>query len=253
MTPLRHDTPFSTSLRYDSPADTLPSIDFNFADLRERMALFTSKFDDFISRGRLRVLSERNAFRASIAEQQESQRAHKQHLDSLSTAADSHADTLAHEAAEAADLESAIAALSADKAAAVRRRDALTDQIRALQADIASRRAAQNAHAKHMESQARLNGPELRFWEQSLGLRIEGAGAAERIRFVFCCVDERDEHAETDFVLDMRGAGYKVEETMPALESEEVDAVVERLNEGGDLAAFLKGMRTLFVQAVNER
>ncbi|GAM87715.1 hypothetical protein ANO11243_057420 [Dothideomycetidae sp. 11243] len=261
MTPMamRHDTPFSSSLHrpYDasaSIADTLPSIDFNFADLRERMALFTAKFDDFIERGRKRVLEERNAFKLNIAELQESQRAQKAELHSLSTSAATHADTLDKEAEEAADLQTAVSALQSDRAAANERRDALATHIRALQTDIASRRAAHSAHARHLDAQARLNGPELRFWEHSLGLRIEGAGGSEKIRFVFCCVDERDADREAGFVLDMADlGGYKVCETMPVLESEEVDAVVERLNEGGDLAGFLKGMRTLFVQNVNDR
>ena len=51
-----------------SPADTLPTVDFNFNDLRERMAQFTVRFDDFIERGRKRVLEERNAFRMSLAD-----------------------------------------------------------------------------------------------------------------------------------------------------------------------------------------
>ena len=51
-----------------SMADMLPSIDFGFNDLRERMAQFTTRFDEFIERGRKRVLEERNAFRMNIAE-----------------------------------------------------------------------------------------------------------------------------------------------------------------------------------------
>ena len=49
-------------------ADTLPSIDFGFNELRERMAQFTMRFDEFIERGRKRVLEERNAFRMNVAE-----------------------------------------------------------------------------------------------------------------------------------------------------------------------------------------
>ena len=49
-------------------ADMLPSVDFGFNDLRERMALFTVRFDEFIERGRKRVLEERNAFRMNVAE-----------------------------------------------------------------------------------------------------------------------------------------------------------------------------------------
>jgi kinetochore protein Spc25 len=61
--------PPSFSSNTTSMADTLPVIDFNFADLRERMQQFTVKFDDFIERGRKRVLEERNIFRMNIADQ----------------------------------------------------------------------------------------------------------------------------------------------------------------------------------------
>jgi hypothetical protein len=53
-----------------SMADQLPSVNFNFEDLRDRMARFTSRFDDFIEKGRKRVLEERNQFRMSVAELQ---------------------------------------------------------------------------------------------------------------------------------------------------------------------------------------
>lgn len=53
-----------------SVADTLPSINFGFDDLRDRMAKFTAKFDAFIEQGRKRVLEERNQFRMNVAELQ---------------------------------------------------------------------------------------------------------------------------------------------------------------------------------------
>ena len=53
-----------------SPANTLPSINFGFDDLRDRMAKFTVKFDQFIAEGRKRVLEERNEFRSQMAEMQ---------------------------------------------------------------------------------------------------------------------------------------------------------------------------------------
>jgi hypothetical protein len=51
-----------------SIADTLPSINFGFDELRERMAKFTTKFDTFIEQGRKNVLEERNQFRINVAE-----------------------------------------------------------------------------------------------------------------------------------------------------------------------------------------
>jgi hypothetical protein len=54
----------------DAPslADSLPSINFGFDELRDRMAKFTVKFDSFIEQGRKRVLEERNQFRMNVAE-----------------------------------------------------------------------------------------------------------------------------------------------------------------------------------------
>lgn len=49
-------------------ADSLPSISFGFDDLRDRMAKFTNRFDNFIAEGRKRVLEERNHFRVNVAE-----------------------------------------------------------------------------------------------------------------------------------------------------------------------------------------
>ena len=61
--------PLSTA---DAPsmADSLPAITFGFDDLRERMARFTDRFDDFIAKGRKQVLEERNEFRINVAELQ---------------------------------------------------------------------------------------------------------------------------------------------------------------------------------------
>lgn len=59
-----------SSAHAPSMADTLPNINFGFDELRERMAKFTDRFDDFIARGRRRVLEERNQFRINVAELQ---------------------------------------------------------------------------------------------------------------------------------------------------------------------------------------
>lgn len=52
----------------DSPLTQLPNVDFQFDDLRRRMADFTTKFDAYIERGRKQVLAERNEFRARLSE-----------------------------------------------------------------------------------------------------------------------------------------------------------------------------------------
>jgi kinetochore protein Spc25 len=74
------ETPLSASLGRQSvtasaptAADTLPSINFGFDGLRDRMAKFTTKFDTYIEQGRKRVLEERNQFRVNVAELQGTQ------------------------------------------------------------------------------------------------------------------------------------------------------------------------------------
>jgi hypothetical protein len=52
----------------NNPLTQLPSVDFNFEDLRQRMAAFTIKFDAFIQKGQKRVLEERNEFRGRLGE-----------------------------------------------------------------------------------------------------------------------------------------------------------------------------------------
>lgn len=59
-----------SSSEAQSMADSLPSVNFGFDDLRERMAKFTARFDDFIEKGRKRVLEERNQFRLNVTELQ---------------------------------------------------------------------------------------------------------------------------------------------------------------------------------------
>lgn len=62
--------PSLASANAPSMAETLPSINFGFDDLRDRMARFTDRFDEFIAKGRKRVLEERNQFRLNVAELQ---------------------------------------------------------------------------------------------------------------------------------------------------------------------------------------
>ena len=71
--------PLSTA---DAPsmADTLPAIAFGFDDLRERMARFTDRFDEFIAKGRKQVLEERNKFRINVAELQGKHSLHRRIL-----------------------------------------------------------------------------------------------------------------------------------------------------------------------------
>lgn len=46
----------------------LPSVDFGFDELRQRMADFSVDFDNFIDRRRKRLLEEKNSYAKEMAE-----------------------------------------------------------------------------------------------------------------------------------------------------------------------------------------
>lgn len=81
-------------------------------------------------------------------------------------------------------------------------------------------------------------------------MRIEGAQDEDKLRFAYTHIDERDWDRECSFELNMATRKYDIIFTEPKLEHDAVDAVLDNLNETRDLAAFLKGMRALFVDAL---
>jgi kinetochore protein Spc25 len=146
-------------------------------------------------------------------------------------------------------MHAAISALTQQKTSHETHRAALQAEIASTQALIRQRREAQAAHQRALDVQARHNLPELKFWETCLGLRIEGAeDGGERLRF---CFEELGPGGEEGwFEIDTGARDFEVVRTMPRLEGEEVEGVVERANEGRDLVLLLKGMRGLFVDAL---
>ncbi|KAG9235460.1 kinetochore protein-like protein spc25 [Amylocarpus encephaloides] len=233
-----------------SMADKLPSINFGFEELRDRMASFTVKFDTFIEQGRKRVLEERNQFRLNVAELKEDQRMKKKDIEIMTSKTDSHQQTLAKEAAETNEMQAAIASLSAQRDGHLSTRDALKQQIADTQKQIDARLAAQRAHAQYLDAQSRFNIPELDFWSSTLCMSIDGAGQNDRLKFVFTHIDDRDWTREAFFELDTTRRDYEITYCKPKLEKEQIERVLDHLNEYRDLRACLKGMRDLFVEAM---
>ncbi|KAI9813734.1 MAG: kinetochore-associated Ndc80 complex subunit spc25 [Thelocarpon impressellum] len=239
-----------TSTTAPSMADSLPSINFGFEELRDRMARFTTKFDDFIEQGRKRVLEERNQFRMNVTELHEDQRMKKKDIEILSLKASGHAQTIQKEAQETAEMHAALAAVETQRSERAATRDRLKTQIAETQRLIAQRQEAQRQHAQRLDAQAHFNAPELDFWQDYLCLRIEGAGVPDRLKFVYTHADERDWEREAWFELGMGRREYEVLHCRPKVEPEELERALDKLNESRDLGVFLKGMRELLVKAM---
>lgn len=147
-------------------------------------------------------------------------------------------------------MHEAIRSLTLQRDEHTNRRDQLKAEIASVQAAIKQRKDAQAVHQRSLDAQARYNNPELRFWETCLGLRMEGTGTDDCLRFVFTCVDDRDADRECWFDLQIGGRDYEVAGTKPRLDREELDTAQERLNESKELGPFLKAMRISFVEAL---
>ncbi|CAK7266870.1 kinetochore-associated Ndc80 complex subunit spc25 [Sporothrix epigloea] len=233
-----------------SMADQLPSIEFGFDALRERMTRFTARFDSFIEQGRKRVLEERNQFRINVAELQEDERMRKRDVEIVQLKSNSLQQTMAKERQEKQEMEASIAALASQRDRQEAERDALARQVDDTQRAIDAKLAAQQARARQREAQARFNVPELDFWVTNLCLSMEGAGNDDRLRFVYTHIDDQNWAREAWFELDTAQRDYAVRHCRPKLEREKVDRLLERVNESRELVVLLKGMRELFMEAI---
>lgn len=170
-------------------------------------------------------------------------------IDILQMKTNTHQNSIAKEAAETREMQAAIASLSAERDKQLALRDSLQKQIEETQKEIDARLAAQRAHQAQQEAQARFNVPELDFWITNLCLKIEGAGQDDRLKFVFSHIDEKDWEREAWFELSTTSRDYDVKHCRPKLDRDSIERVLERTNETRELAALLKGMRELFVEA----
>jgi kinetochore protein Spc25 len=174
----------------------------------------------------------------------------KRDIEILALKQEQHSQSIAKESTETTEMHAAISDLTTQRDSLLSHRDALKAQIAEVQKAISARREAQLKHRRYLDGQSRYNEPELEFWESYLGLRIDGLGKEDRLKFVYMNVCEREWEREAWFELDTSEREYKVLEVKPKVERDEVERVLERLNETRDLASFLKGMRELFVEAL---
>jgi kinetochore protein Spc25, fungi type len=174
----------------------------------------------------------------------------KKDIEILQLKTNTHQQTLTKEAAEKNEMHTAINALTTQRDQHLATRDTLQSQIKETQALIDAKLSQQRAYTMNLSAQTRHDVPELDFWASNLGLRIEGAGKDNRLKFVFTHIDERDWTREAFFELNTERRDYEVLVCRPHLDKERVEKVVEKLNETRELAPLLKGMRKLFTEVM---
>ena len=193
------------------------------------------------------------ALKLTFCNRIEDQRLKSQSIASMSSATSTHRSLQAREQSEKAEMNSAIRSLESTHAAHSQTRDRLKQQVAQTQRQIDSKLVAQREYSSKLESQSRLNGPELLFWETCLGVRLEGAGMDDRIKCVFTFDGENGrEEREVWFELDLSRRDYEVRAIGGAVQEGNIKAgverVVDRLNETRNIGHFLAGMRSLIAK-----
>lgn len=179
------------------------------------------------------------------------QRQRKQAIHELESKTSSHAHILAREAQEAEEMHEAIQGLTLQREEHNRKRDQIKTEIDAVQTAIRQKREAQAAHQRSLDAQARHNLPELHFWENCLGMHLEGTGVEDRLKFVFDASDEEEVMPECWFELQI-GREQNVVSTKPRLEKEDIEAAQESLQETKQLGIFIRTMRTHLLKALKQ-
>ncbi|EKG16585.1 Kinetochore-Ndc80 complex subunit Spc25 [Macrophomina phaseolina MS6] len=213
------------------------------------MAAFQARFDNFLEKGRKRVMDERNQFRMNIAEMKEDQRHKEREIEILTLKSKTHQQTLAKEAQETSEMQNAISTLKSRRDEQIARRDALKAQIAEVQQQLAAKRDAQRQHARYLDSHTRVNNPELAFWQDYLCMYIDGAGLNNRLKFTYTHINDRDWDKEAWFELDITSE-YRIISMKPKLEVDEIESALDLVNDQKDFPGFFKRMRELFIEAL---
>ncbi|KAF8544095.1 chromosome segregation protein Spc25-domain-containing protein [Trichophaea hybrida] len=227
-------------------AATLPSIDFGFETLRERMSQFTKRFDAFIENGRKSLLEEKNEFAKNMSEDKDRQRGLKTELEYYQAKELEIKEQEAKEKEEVTEAENAIAVMEHKKRMKDDHKESLLAQIEETKLAIEKKRAIRAAERQALALQQTRNKPELEFWEDHLGMKIEGAGVADQLKIIYTHLVDPDWNKEFWFVVSMMSRDYEVIKCRPKLDPDEVTRVVDKLNETREFSPFLKDMRQLF-------
>ena len=171
-------------------------------------------------------------------------------IENLEQRASNHAQAVDKEVAETAEMHAAIASITQQRDAHAEHRNRVRNEIVIVRKQIAQREAAQKQYAQDLDAQAQSNGPELDFWQSYLCMRIEGVGIADRLKFVFTHIDEKNWEREAWFELDMAKSDYRIVSVKPKVEIDGVQRCLEKLNETRDLGFFFKGMREVLAEAM---
>ncbi|KAJ1971379.1 kinetochore-associated Ndc80 complex subunit spc25, partial [Dimargaris verticillata] len=217
---------------------------FPYDDIKESIANFTSRFDQYVATKRQAINDQRLVWQKTRAE-------NKEHLKSLEskieTYSNKHEELVKNTQKETSEIEAirdALGQLNIQRDDMGRNKALLTAQIEALEREIAHKKEAIAAKEKTLLRQQTRNEPELRFFEEKLALTIFSV-RADLLEFTFTHVCEKNWLQPFRFVVDVSNKEYKVPTCEPTLS--QLPDLVDWLNRTRNFYQFLKKMRQGFV------
>lgn len=131
----------------------------------------------------------------------------------------------------------------------IRTRDLLVEDIEEVKESIRKVKDERQERKKVLSDQVMQIAPEVQFWEQILGLKIEGL-KEDILQFVFTNIDEKDHSRPFSCVIDLSQAEYQMIKCAPELKPDVIDPIMKTLNDSLRLNLFLKQLRNAFKDTV---
>lgn len=204
------------------PTHILPKLDFGYDELRDKMSAFTLQFDSFIEKSRRKVLASKNDFQRTLAENTEMQKQIQLEIENLKQKNREMLSALDRDEREEKECEGQIREMAKTEERKAEHQAALEERIAELKQIIEKRREKRGEQRRWVEKQSGRNGPELMFWEQILGMRIEGVEVGS-LKIVFTNVHPKVWTKEYEFVFRLDQKEYEGKHRPKALKQGEAD------------------------------
>ncbi|WBW71380.1 Ndc80 complex subunit Spc25 [Schizosaccharomyces osmophilus] len=221
-----------------------PDLELNYNDLKLKISNFNSIFDRFLQDERKQLLNNKNEYLKELSTVYENQKNSEKTLDHLRAREQSFNELLEKERVEREATEQEIQTIQGKAEAMQKRKQTILDEIERCRVVLTTKRHTKEELDSLKRKQEQLNMPELQFWQDYLGLRMEGVHE-EVIRFVFTNIDEKNWDKPFSFQINLSHIDYEVTHCRPPLLI--LDDLVKKLNQSRDFYQFLRDIRKGFI------
>ncbi|EPX71194.1 kinetochore protein Spc25 [Schizosaccharomyces octosporus yFS286] len=221
-----------------------PELELNYNDLKSKISNFNSIFDRFLQDERKQLLNNKNEHLKKLSNVYENQKNIEKTLDHLQAREQTYNELLEKERVEREATEQEIQTIQGKVEAMQKRKQTVLDEIERSRAVLTTKQQTKEELESSKRKQEQLNMPELQFWQDYLGLRMEGVHE-EVIRFVFTNIDEKNWDRPFSFQINLSHIDYEVTHCRPLLPT--LDNLVHKLNQSRDFYQFLRDIRKGFV------